>query len=445
MKSIIKKITPEFMISWYHYILAFLGALIYGFPSNKLIVIGVTGTKGKSSTCNLIWHIFAQDGLKAGLTSTANFRIGDKEWVNDKKQTMLGRFQLQKLLKQMVKAGCKYAVIETSSEGIKQSRHKFINYDIAVFTNLSPEHIEAHGSFKKYKIAKGNLFAKLSKDKKKKINGKAIDKAMILNVDDKNYKYFAEFKADKKFGFGIENEADLFETTKAKVLDVGAKGSRFEIQDMRFEINLLGEFNIYNCLTAITTAQSQGIDLQTCKTALEKIKSIPGRMEVIDEGQNFTVVVDYAYEPKSLEWVYQTLKPITSRKLIGVLGACGGGRDKWRIPVLGSLSAKYCEYAIFTTDDPYDDDLMELINGVAKGADEYLEKYNKNELGEDIKDFKYEKIVDRKQGIKRALEIAKPGDCVIISGKGSEPVMAVAKGKKIPWDDREVVRELLRK
>lgn len=445
MKTLIKKLIPKFLLSWYHYILAFLGALVYGFPSKKLIVIGVTGTKGKSSTCNLIWYILREAGYKTGITTTANFRIGDKELINDKKMTMLGRFRLQSMLKQMVKAGCKYAVVETSSEGIKQFRHKFINYDIAVFTNLSPEHIEAHGTFEKYRLAKQNLFVKLEKDKKKIIDGKVIDKIIIVNVDDKNYNYFTEYKVDKKIGFGIENEADLFETLKAKILNTGANGSEFIIHDSKFKIHLLGEFNVYNCLAAIATAYSQGIDLITAKKALEKIKGIPGRMEIIDEGQNFTVVVDYAYEPKSLEWVYLTLQPITKGKLIGVLGACGGGRDKWRIPVLGKLAAKYCKFAVFTTDDPYDDDPKELIEGVAKGADEYLAEFNKNELGEDIKDFKYEKIINRKQAIKRAFEVAKHGDCVILSGKGSDPVMAVEKGKSIPWDDRQVAKELLKK
>lgn len=451
----IKKMIPNFLLSWYHYILAFFGALVYGFPSRKLIVIGVTGTKGKSSTCNLIWYILKEAGYKTGITTTANFRIGDKEMINDKKMTMLGRFHLQSMLRQMVKAGCKYAVVETSSEGIKQFRHKFINYDVAVFTNLSPEHIEAHGTFEKYRLAKQNLFAKLEKDKKKIIEGKPVDKVIVVNVDDKNYNYFTEYKVDKKFGFGIENEADLFETIKAQILDTGADGSEFKIETSRlrqgsggqvkFKINLLGEFFVYNCLAAITAAYSQGIDLITAKNALEKIKGIPGRMEIIDQRQPFTVIVDYSYEPKSLEWVYQTLQPLTKGKMIAVFGGTGGGRDQWRLPVMGELAAKYCGYAIFTTDDPYDDDPGELAEKIIKGVEKYLAEFNKNDIGDDIKDFKYEKIVDRRQAIKRAFEIAKPGDCVILSGKGSDPVMAVADGKSIPWDDRQVARELLKK
>ena len=194
MKNLLKKIIPNFIFSLYHWKMAFLGALFYGFPSRKLIVIGVTGTKGKTTTCNLIAQILQGAELKTGMATTVNFRIGEKEWINEYKQTMLGRFKLQKLLRRMVNEGCKYAVIETSSEGILQHRHRFIDYSIAVFTNLSPEHIERHGSFENYREAKLELFKKVARKK----NGIGI-----YNLDDENAEYFLQAPIKNKIGYSI--------------------------------------------------------------------------------------------------------------------------------------------------------------------------------------------------------------------------------------------------
>jgi len=197
MKKILKKIIPNFLLSRYHWKLAFLGALIYGFPSRKLKVIGVTGTKGKTTTCNLIAQILQGAGYKTGMATTVNFRIGEKEWINEYKQTMLGRFRLQKLLRQMVREGCQYAVIETSSEGILQHRHRFIDYSVAVFTNLSPEHIERHGSFENYREAKLGLFKKVARKK---------DGIGVYNLDDENVEHFLKPNIKNKFGYGLKTQ-----------------------------------------------------------------------------------------------------------------------------------------------------------------------------------------------------------------------------------------------
>ena len=409
MKEIIKKFIPPFLLDLYHFILAFFGALIYRFPSRELKVIGVTGTNGKTTVVEMISKIFEGAGYKVALVNSIRFKIGEKEWPNTLRMTMPGRFKLQKFLREAVNSGCQYAILEVTSEGIKQYRQKFIKFDVAVFTNLAPEHIEAHGSFEKYREAKGKLF-------------QVTKNIHIINIDDKNANYFLQFPAKKKYTYGL-NQGDV------------------NNQNLKLNLRLIGEFNIYNALAAISVGISQGIDSEICKSAVEKIKGIPGRMEeVISEP--FKVIVDYAFTPNALEKVYQTLQRTKNKeqrtKMICVLGACGGGRDKWKRPVLGELAAKYCDETIITNEDPYDENPWEIIEQVAGGAFEEI-RLNPR------KSASIYKILDRREAIRKSLGLAKPGDIIIITGKGCEPSICLAKGKKISWDDGQVVREEFRK
>jgi len=400
MKNLIKKIIPPFLLNFYHFSLAFLGALIYGFPSRNLIVIGITGTSGKTTTAELTIKILEEylkekkSNQKVALASSIKFKIGENEEENKLKMTMPGRFTLQKFLKKAVKNNCKYAVLEVTSEGIKQYRHKFIKFDVALLTNLSPEHIESHKGFENYKKAKGKLF-----EETKNIH--------IINIDDKNADYFLKFPARKKYTFGL-NQGDI------------------NNKDLNLNLLIPGDFNIYNALAAICIAFSQNIGIEFSKKVVENFKGIPGRMEVVIE-KPFKVVVDYAITPVSLEKVYKTLISDFKNKdskLICVLGSCGGGRDKWKRPVLGEIAYKYCDNIIITNEDPYDEDPLKIIDDVAKGAKE-----------------KAQKILDRKEAIKTAIKLAKENDTIIITGKGCEPLMCLANGKKIPWDDRKIVKE----
>lgn len=426
MKSFIRKLVPKGLLSQYHRFLAVLAAFYYGHPSRKMTVIGVTGTNGKSTTVNLIGRILEEAGYKVGWTSTMNFKVAEKEWLNDKKMTMLGRFQLQKLLRQMVKAGCQYAIIETSSEGIKQHRHLGIDYRVAVFTNLTPEHIEAHGSFEKYKEAKGELFNKLKFSRK--------NTASIINLDDPYSHYFLQFPVGQRYGFGINfaPPAAHIKNLKAGEIELRADGSSFQVRETRFKLKLPGEFNIYNALAAIATAYSQGIDLETSRRALEKIDNLPGRMEFIDIGQKFKVLVDYAYEPVQLTKVYEIIKrDFQPKKIIQVLGPTGGGRDQARIPVLGQMASEFADLVIITTDDPYDEDPNKLADKMIAGVD----KANCHKIL---------KILDRDEAIKKAISEAREGDLVLITGKGCDQAICVADGKKIAWDDREAARRYLK-
>jgi len=425
MKNFIKKIIPPPFLSWYHFLLALLGAILYGFPSQRLKVIGVTGTKGKSTVVELAGQILEEAGYKVASISSIRFKIADKEWLNDLKMTMPGRLKLQRFLKEAVDSGCQYAIIEVTSEGILQHRHRFIDFDVVVFTNLSPEHIERHGSFEKYREAKGKLF-------------QACSKVHILNLDDENVNYFLKFKAERKFGFSILKDRIFLKgpsfVVKAKSIEEKINGIVFEVERVKFNLNLLGKFNIYNALAAICIGMSQEVSLVTCKRALEKTKGIAGRMEIVIE-KPFKVIVDYAHTPDSLEKVYQTITHqlinSSTNQLICVLGAAGGGRDKWKRPKMGEIAAKHCDKIILTNEDPYDENPMKIIEEIAAGA--------KGEL---------EKILDRREAIRRALCLAKQSSTnttVIITGKGSEPWMCVAGGKKIPWDDRKIVKEEFKK
>ena len=392
LKGLIKKFTPWFLLSFYHYCLAAIGAFFYGFPSEKLVVIGVTGTSGKSTVVELSSLILETAGFKIASLSSLKFKIKDKEWENKLKMTMPGRMKIQRFLKQALKSGCKYAVLEVTSEGIKQYRHKFINFNTAVFTNLSPEHIESHGSFEKYRAAKRELF-------------KATPGIHIINIDDNNAEYFWKIPAEKKISYSL-------------------KEAGFLPKDFK----LFGRFNLYNALAATKVGLAQGVSLETCQRALEKIKVIPGRMEIIVK-EPFKIIVDYAHTPAALEQVYKTLRSTKREtegaKLICVLGSCGGGRDKWKRPVLGKIASQYCDKAIITNEDPYNEEPMDIINQVAG-------------------DTKAEKILDRKEAIRKALSLAIPGDVVIITGKGSEPWMCVKNNKKIPWSDKKIVLDFLK-
>jgi len=435
-KKILKKIIPRNFLLLYHKFLTIFASFIYGCPAEKLIVIGVTGTSGKSTVVNLVGQILEEAGFSVGWASTVNFKIGKKEWLNKTKMTMLGRFALQRLLKKMVQNGCQYAVIETSSEGIIQYRHLGINYDVAVFTNLSPEHIERHGSFEKYKEAKGRLFEHLSKCPVKLLNGKRIKKTIVVNLDDKNADYFLNFPAEEKYGYRINSNTNNIQmrtsnTNRLKIIEadnirLDSGGSEFQIQGSKFKIHLLGKFNIYNSLAAISVALSQNIDLNGCKRALEKIKKIAGRMEIVID-KPFKIIVDYAHTPDSLEKVYSLLKQKLVGNLICVLGATGGGRDKWKRPKLGKIASEYCQKIILTNEDPYDENPKKIIDQVASG----------------IKRGEVYQIIDRYQAIKKAISLAEKDDIIIITGKGSEKCIMGPRGTRIPWDDVEAVKQIV--
>jgi len=421
-KKNLKKILPTTFLSLYHWSLAKLAAFLFFYPSEKLVVIGVTGTNGKTTTVNLISQLLECLGNKVAFSSTVNFKIGKDEWLNDKKMTMLGRFQTQKLLQRAVRSGCHYMVIESSSQGVDQFRHLGINYDIMVFTNLSPEHIEAHGGFNNYRAAKEKLFKHLVTSKRKKIANKTIKKTIIVNSDDQEIERLKKIKADNFLSYGFKNKADL----QGHSLVLKDSLVNFKIKEQQINSNFLGEFNACNILASLAVVKTLNLDFN--KALKCKLKSVPGRQEFIDCQQNFKVMVDYAPEPEALKQLYIAIKKLKYNKLIHVLGSCGGGRDKARQIVLGQMAGKMADVIIVTNEDPYDDDPQQIIDKVASGVK------NKEENKELFK------ILDRKEAIEKALSLAGEDDLVLITGKGAEQAICVANNKKITHDDRQVVK-----
>jgi UDP-N-acetylmuramoyl-L-alanyl-D-glutamate--2,6-diaminopimelate ligase len=452
LKRLIPKKLFKFLQPLYHFILSGLAALYYCHPSEELIVIGVTGTTGKTTCVYLIAKILESAGYKTGFTSTAMFNDGRSEWLNDKKMTMAGRFFMQKMLRTMVKNKCQYAIVETTSEGIAQFRHRFINYDILVYTGLYPEHIESHGSFEKYKLAKGKLFFHLKRchtkyinenhrvvkaeSGLKKINLQRIKKTIIGNGDDENLNFFMSYWADRKIIYSTGKN-----TSPAKDMEIfnygsiksDSQGISFVLDKNRFNLNLLGAFNACNAMAAICLGISQALSIDKIKDGIQKIKGIPGRLEIINEGQNFTVIVDYAFEPKAVEKLYETISLFKHEKIIHVLGSCGGGRDIARRPELGKIAGANADFVIITNEDPYDDDPNIIIDQISLGAEAKGKRINKDLF----------KILDRHEAINKAISLAAENDIIIITGKGSEQAICVANGNKLPWDDRTVVRGLL--
>jgi len=412
-KSVFKKLQPI-----YHFSLALLGALIYRFPSRKINVIAVTGTKGKSTTVELVNAILEQAGKKTAVSNTIRFKIDKKSRPNKYKMTMPGRFFVQKFLREAVDANCQYAVIEMSSEGAKQFRHKFVCPDTLIFTNLSPEHIESHGSYQKYREAKLSLAKAVLKSRKKR-------RILIVNKDDGEAIRFTSLNVPETYTFSLK-EVEPYTSTD--------HSSMFTYEGITMHSSLPGEFNIYNMLAALTYTKTQNVKLETIKKAFEEYQGARGRMEKVTlrdkhplrSKQNFSVIVDYAHTPDSLEKVYKVFKDKDS---ICILGNTGGGRDTWKRPEMGKIADRYCSRIILTNEDPYDEDPEKIIQ----------------EMRVVIKKHRPEIILDRREAINTALRKARKDSVVIITGKGSDPYIMEANGKKTPWDDAKVVREELEK
>lgn len=425
----------------YHFIIPILVDAFYGFPGKKMIVIGVTGTKGKSTTCRFIASALMAAGYKVGLLSTVEFQIGDERVLNDKKMSMLGRGQIQKMMAKMVEAGCKYAVIETSSEGILQYRHLGIHYDIAVFTNLGTEHSERHGGFEKLKRDKAKLFSEILKTKKY-IDGKKVSKVIVVNGDSEYVNHYLGFKADKKYVFGL-GIVEFFSDENCQVIlgyDFGTRHlaeNSFRVGETRYILQVPGDFNIYNALAAIAVAKSQDIADEKIKQGIESVSLIEGRMEFINEGQDFKVIVDYAHEPLSLTALFDETRKMTlpfKSKSIALIGSDGGGRDVGKREKMGEIAGQYCDTVIVTDVNCFDEDPKVIAEMLATGARVLGKKDGVNLFIE----------VDRRKAIEMAVNMANSNDVIAITAKGTEPCICTANGVKIPWDDRIIAHEVLK-
>ena len=415
IKTIIPVTLFRALNGMYHRIIVLLAAIWYGFPSRKIKVIGITGTKGKSSTVEILNAILEESGYKTALSNTIRFKIGPFSSENLYKMSMPGRFFIQRFIHKAVKNKCDYVIIEMTSQGSLLYRHKHIHMNTFLFTNLSPEHIESHGNYENYINAKIEIAKQLSRSKK-------ANKAIIVNGDDEESVRFLECKADKKITYSIKDVAPF---------NIKKEGLEFTLEGQTVQSKLSGIFNLYNIVAAISAARNEGVTAETIIRAIQKFDGIQGRVEKIEVNntkvkQDFTVIVDYAHTQDSLEKLYQVFQ--NSRKIC-VLGGTGGGRDKWKRKEMGKIADTYCDEIILTDEDPYDENPQAIIDDVAQGI------VSKKPLC----------ILDRRQAIKEALSKAKTGDTVLITGKGTDPYIMGPKNTRTPWSDAKVAKEELEK
>lgn len=414
IKNFLRKCIPKKVFTFfqpaYHYLIAVCAVIVYGSPSRHIHIVAITGTKGKTTTAEIVNAILEEAGKKTALAGSLRFKIGDKSTHNPFGMSMPGLGYLQKFLRNAVRAHCDWAVMEMTSEGAKQFRHKFINLDAFIFTNLAPEHIESHGSFENYLAHKQRIATLLSESSKPR-------RVAIINSDDAHAEQFTPKRATEIIPYSLKDA--LSYTTNET-------GITLNIDGVTMHSPLMGEHNVSNIIAAITFAKAFGIELPVISRALSKLKTIRGRGEKVEAGQDFDVIVDYAHTIESLEALY---KSFPNERKICVLGNTGGGRDTWKRPGMAKVADTYCDEIILTTEDPYDEDPMHIIDDMLPG----------------ITHHKPHIVVDRREAIAKAFDLATTKSVVFISGMGSQQYMCVAGGKKVPWDDAKVAREELQK
>lgn len=453
MKSHLRKIIPKPLINQYHYGLSALAVRKYNYPSDKLFVIGVTGTSGKSSVISFLRQVLESAGFRVGSLSTVDFYIAGEKQLNDQKMTMLGRAMTQEYLQKMVDAKCDIAIVETTSEGAVQFRHRHINYDIMVLTNLYPEHIDSHGSFENYKGAKLSIFKHVANCKHKNVTDlvgdkitlllteKIIPKQAVVNADIEWTDEFIDYPFDKTFVFSRNDEVLHVEKQKldyetnlvlGKNIDHTKDGLAFDWNGYHVTAPLFGEYNVMNLLSLIGVAHAMGITPETIIKGITTVTGAEGRLEFIKESEphGFQVIVDYAFEPVAIEELYKVVCLLQPERIIHVFGSTGGGRDVSRRSSVGTFVGNHADICIVTDEDPYDDDPMEIINDVADAVRTTGKEDGKNLFIE----------LSRKQAIAMAIDMARKGDMILVTGKGSEQGMVIANREIVPWDDRKEVR-----
>lgn len=420
-KSLFRALQPI-----YHGGMAILASLIYGHPSNDLTVIGVTGTAGKSTTVIMLSHILNFAGFKTAYITTAGSFDGNNKITNTAGLSMPGGWMLQQSLHKFVLNGCKFAIIEATSEGLAQNRHLGINFKGALFTNLAPAHLDSHGSFENYRAAKGKLFQSL-----------VSDSFIGVNVDDPNYSFFLNFPSRRKFGISVR-EDKIAQTSvpvvRAENIQVN-EDLKFSIEGENFQINLKGSFNIANALLAITAAQYLNIPLATSSEALKNFGSVPGRMETIPNDKGITIIIDYAPEPSAMEQSLRAVSMLDHNKIIHVFGSTGGHRDKAKRFEFGKISSQFTDTIIITNDDVYDSDPEEIARNISEGINQNT---TNKKVGEVIT------VLDRKEALKKSLAIAEAGDVILVTGKGNEQFLVLPGNQRIAWDEVSIMKELLK-
>lgn len=410
--------------------LADLACAYYGFPAQQLCTIGVTGTDGKTTTSNLISVLFQTAGRANGMMTTANFRLADQDWENATRQSTLESLEIQAFLRRFVDAGATHAVIEATSHGLVLERVRGCRFDVGVITNITHEHLDFHKTLDNYRRAKARLFEMLDPQRDKGLDARPV---AILNRDDVSYEILKPYCQVPILDYGIDTPAAV----RAIDIEMHAHSTRFRVilpdAEAHIETTLVGRFNISNSLAAIATAYSQGISVADIERGMAHMPGVAGRMETIDEGQPYAVIVDYAHTADSLEKVINTLRPLTSGKMIVVFGSAGE-RDTQKRPIMGQIAAQKADFIVITDEDPREEDREKILREIAAGVETTGKREGKDFLC----------IPDRQEAIANAFAHAQPGDTVLLAGKGHEQSIIMGR-EKLPWDDRRVAREQLQK
>ncbi len=391
-----------------HTALARLAANFYGNPSTEIKLVGVTGTNGKTTIATTLYKLFENLGYKAGLLSTIRYLVHNIEVPAT--HTTPDPLTINRLLRKMVDSGCEYAFMEVSSHALDQHRTDFLDFDGAIFTNITHDHLDYHSTFKNYLYAKKKLFDNLKPQA-----------FALVNADDRNAKIVIQNTKAQIYTYGLKNLADF----KAKILEKHIDGTLALIDGQEIWLQFIGEFNVSNLLAVYAAAILLGQEKQEVLEALSKLKPVEGRFEII-KSNGITAIVDYAHTPDALEKILKEIRSITQagERIITVVGA-GGNRDKTKRPEMGAIASQLSDLVILTSDNPRDEEPAEIIKQMREGIG------TKNKVLENV---------DRREAIRTAIALARPGDVILVAGKGHETYQEI-KGKKYHFDDREVIRE----
>ncbi|MFC4076536.1 UDP-N-acetylmuramoyl-L-alanyl-D-glutamate--2,6-diaminopimelate ligase [Salinithrix halophila] len=405
--------------------MAVFSDVFYRRPTSDLKLIGITGTNGKTTTAHLIRHILQNQGQKTGLIGTINMQIGED--VFPVKNTTPEVIELQRSFRRMVDEGCSHAVIEASSHALDLGRTRGCRFRTAVFTNLTQDHLDYHETMENYRNAKALLFSQLG-------NGyadRSVDQPLaVLNADDPASDYFARVTPAQVLRYGIEQKADV----KAENIRFHPGGTRFTLAtyqgSVQVDMKMMGKFSVYNVLAAAAVALGEGVPLEDIRDSLERIRGVDGRLEQVDNGQPFTVLVDYAHTPDGLENVLTTIREVAQGTVFCVVG-CGGDRDRTKRPLMAEIGARYSDHLVITSDNPRTEDPLRIIDDMLEG----------------VKQVPRERVTtlpDRAEAIQFCVERARPGDMVLIAGKGHETYQEI-NGVRYDFDDREQAREAIKR
>jgi UDP-N-acetylmuramoyl-L-alanyl-D-glutamate--2,6-diaminopimelate ligase len=416
--------TPVLLLPSTRVGLAEIAAEFYGRPSRRLKVAGITGTDGKTTTTHMAEHVLQASGIQAGAMSTVAFTVSGNETDNLSGQTTTEAPQVQAWLQRMVEAGVECAVIETTSHALVQERVRACDFDVAAFTNVGHDHLDYHASWDDYLAAKARLI-----DLTAAATDKGIEKTAVLNRDDPSYEKLSRRPISRRWSYGLTTAADLHPLD----LTVSGSGSHFRLVTPIGETDVTlivpARFNIYNALCAAGVCLALGVPLDAIGRGLAGFEGVRGRLEPVDLGQDFRVFIDFAHSSGALASALAELRPFTPGRLIAVFGATA--RSDHDRPGMGRAAAEFADFFIITTDDPLSEDPTEIAREVQSGA-----------VGK-APGHDFEVVIDRRAAIRRAVEIAKPGDCVLLAGKGHERSMQTAGGSE-PWDERAEAEAAIR-